>query len=318
MNPPGPLLLGIDGGGTSTVAWLADEAGRVLGRGVAGPSNPKAIGFEAAFGALEAATSAAFDAASRPRGAVKVACLGLAGFAQVEDRAQLTAWSERWGLCRELLAVSDGALVLAAGTPEGWGVAVIAGTGSIAVGADQEGRIARAGGWGPLFGDEGSAYVVVLAALRRIARRADGRELSPSGGDPLTQRFMTALNVDEPSELVSAVYPPALDRTRIAALAPLVLDAASDDPSIVTDLLDPAGVDLGQTVATVAHTLGWTGGELPLAVAGGFLLKANVVRISLLEHLKRLGYQPRPTFVNQPVEGAVVLARRAWLNQNRV
>ena len=273
MNSSGPLLLGIDGGGTSTVAWLADEAGRVLGRGLAGPSNPKAIGFEVAFGALEAATTAAFDAASRPRIAVDVACLGLAGFAQIKDRARLSNWSERWGLCRDLLAVSDGALVLAAGTPEGWGVAVIAGTGSIAVGANQAGRTARAGGWGPLLGDEGSAYVVVLAALRRIARRADGREVSRAGGDPLTRRFMAALNVDDPSELISAIYPPALDRTRIAALAPLILEAASDDPSVVTDLLEPAGIDLGVTIAAVARSLGWTRGELPLALAGGFLLR---------------------------------------------
>ena len=316
MNRPGPLLLGIDGGGTSTVAWLADEAGQVIGQGVAGPSNPKAIGFEAAFQALEAATTAAFAAADRPRTVVEVACLGLAGFAQIDDRARLTAWSERWGLCRKLRAVSDGALVLAAGTPEGWGVAVIAGTGSIAVGADPAGQTARAGGWGPLFGDEGSAYLVVLAALRRIARRADGREVSPVGGDPLTHRFLTALGVDDPSELVSAIYPPALDRSRIAALAPLILDAARDDPTITTDLLGPAGIDLGQTVAAVAQALGWTGGALPLALAGGFLLRADAVRTNLLDHLERQGYQPHPTLVPEPVQGALVLARRGWMDPN--
>ena len=66
------------------------------------------------------------------------------------------------GLC----SVNDGDLVVAAGTPEGWGVGLIAGTGSIAVGRAPDGRTARAGGWGHLIGDEGSAYGVVLDALR--------------------------------------------------------------------------------------------------------------------------------------------------------
>ena len=305
------LLLGIDGGGTSTVACLADARGQVLGRGVAGPSNPKAIGFEAALAALEAATLAAFAAADRPRMRVDVACLGLAGFAQTDDRHHLSAWSDRWGLTRGLVPVSDGALVLAAGTPEGWGVAVIAGTGSIAVGADRDGKTARSGGWGPLFGDEGSAYQTVLAALRRSARRADGREPSPRQGDPLTRALLDALGVAVPSELISALYAPSMDRTRIAALAPLVIDAAVADPAVVSDLLEPAGVDLGVTVQAVARTLGWDGGPLPVALGGGFLLQAEAVQQSLLGHLRRAGYDPQPRAVADPVAGALVLARRA-------
>ena len=42
------MLLGVDGGGTSTEAWLAEASGQVLGRGVSGPSNAKAVGLEAA------------------------------------------------------------------------------------------------------------------------------------------------------------------------------------------------------------------------------------------------------------------------------
>ena len=308
--PDSRLVLGIDGGGTSTVACLADGAGRVLGRGTAGASNPKAIGFGAAFEALEAATGAAFAAADRPREPVAVACLGLAGFAQIEDRQRLQAWSEGWSLCGKLLAVSDGALVLAAGTPEGWGVAVIAGTGSIAVGADPTGKTARSGGWGYLFGDEGSAYNLVLAALKRSARRADGRDPSLRGDDPVTMALLSALEVTEPAELVAAVYAPGMNRTRIAALAPVVLDAMEHDPAIVADLLEPAGDDLGAMAAAVARSLGWPGGRLPLALAGGFLLRAEPVRQSLLDHLSRQGYQPEPTMVGDPVAGAVVLARR--------
>jgi len=304
------LLLGIDGGGTSTVASLADASGQVLGRGSSGPSNPKAIGYLAALEALEAAILDAFAHANRPKTTVEVACLGLAGFAQTEDRERLAEWSISWSLTRKLLPESDGSLVLAAGTAQGWGVAVIAGTGSIAVGTDPQGRSGRSGGWGPLFGDEGSAYNVVVAALRRSARRADGREPRPEGGDPLTGRLLQALGATEPSELVSRLYAPGMDRTRIAALAPLVIDASGDDPSIIPDLLEPAGVDLGLTVEAVARSLGWKGGVLPLALAGGFLLRAAEVRRGLLDYLRRQGYDPRASLVSDPVEGALVLARR--------
>ena len=308
---PDRLVLGVDGGGTSTVAVLADAQGETLGRGVAGASNPKAVGFEAAFRALESATQEAFAAAGVTPTPVAVACLGLAGFAQVADRERLQAWSERSGLTRSLLPVSDGELVLAAGTPAGWGVAVIAGTGSIAVGANRAGQPARAGGWGYLFGDEGSAYNVTLAALRRCARRADGREPAPPGGDRLTEAFMAALGVTVAAELVAAIHAPAMNRTTIAALAPVVLDSMTLDPSIGPDLLIPAGIDLGVMVQAVARSLAIEAGPLPIALAGGFLLRAEPVRRSLLDHLQAAGYAPEPATVADPVVGAVVLALRA-------
>src|SRR5262249_6134069 len=137
----------------------------------------------------------------------------------------------------------------AAGTPEGWGIAVIAGTGSIAVGRARDGRKARAGGWGPLMGDEGSAYDVVLAALRLVARRADGREASAFGHDPLTTEVCQALGVESPSQIVSRLYAPGFDRTRIASLAPVVVAAARDDHSITGRILRPAGAALAEQAA---------------------------------------------------------------------
>ena len=56
-------LLGIDGGGTTTEAWLAEPGCHVLGRGTSGPSNAKAVGLEAARRALDTAIRGAFDAA---------------------------------------------------------------------------------------------------------------------------------------------------------------------------------------------------------------------------------------------------------------
>ena len=123
-------LLGIDGGGTTTKAWLAEPGCHVLGRGKAGPSNAKAIGPEAARRALDTAIFGAFHAAGLTFSPVDVICLGLAGFDRPDDRKTLAEWADEAGWARRIVMVNDGDLVVAAGTPEGWGVGVIAGTGS--------------------------------------------------------------------------------------------------------------------------------------------------------------------------------------------
>jgi N-acetylglucosamine kinase-like BadF-type ATPase len=304
-------LLGVDGGGTATEAWLAAPGGHILGRGTAGPSNAKAVGPEASRGAIDAAIKAAFDASGLNPAPVDLVCLGLAGFDRPDDRKLLAGWAEqaRWG--NRIVMVNDGDLVVAAGTPKGWGIGVIAGTGSIAVGRAPDGRTARAGGWGHLIGDEGSAYGAVLAALRLVARRWDGREPRPAGRDPLSDRICSLLGVTSPEEIVTTIYSPGFDRARIASLAPEVLAVCAAAPEIGDRLLVPAGAELAEIVGAVARALGWSSGPLPLALAGGFLLSASIVQHGMVDNLSRLGYQVHVTTVSEPVRGAVILAERA-------
>ncbi|WP_165074961.1 N-acetylglucosamine kinase [Paludisphaera rhizosphaerae] len=305
------LFLGVDGGGTSTVALLGGPDGAILGRGEAGPSNAKAVGTAAARTALEEAIAGAFAEAGLWPRSVTVACLGVAGFDRPEDKALLGEWSVAGNWADRLVLVNDGDLVVAAGTPEGWGVGVIAGTGSIAVSRDRDGRKSRAGGWGATFGDEGSAFAVACAALRRVARRIDGRDPKDEGPDPLTDCICRALGIDGPAKIVSAVYAPGMDRTKIAALTRAVVEAAADDPTLLDELIRPAGRDLGETAAAAARSLGWESGPLPIGLAGGFLVSTPALADSLLEDLRARGYDPTPTLVPEPALGGLNLARRA-------
>ena len=305
-----PALLGVDGGGTSTVAWLAEAGGRVLGAGRGGPSNAKAVGPEASRAALGHAIALAFADAGIAPGPVAAACLGLAGFDRPDDRRLLTGWAEKARWADRLVLVNDGDLVLAAGTAEGWGLAVIAGTGSIAVGRRPGGPTLRAGGWGHLIGDEGSGYAVALDALRLVAHRADGRRVCPVPDDPLTVLLCSALGVARPAEIVTALYAPGFDRARIAALAPAVLAAAPDDAELVAVVLEPAGRALAEMAIAVARAMGWSPakGAVPLALAGSFLLAAADVSRALIERLEQDGYATVSTEVAEPVRGALVLA----------
>ena len=314
-------LIGVDGGGTSTVARIADEAGRTLGEGRAGPSNVKSVGVDAGLDALGAAVDAAWAKAGLSTAPAALACLGLAGFDRPDDKAILEQWNTSRRVANHLILVNDGDLVLAAGTGDNVGVAVIGGTGSIAVGRAADGRTARAGGWGHVFGDEGSAYGVAVAGLRLAARRVDGRQalsvLKPkdraadTSGGPLVEHLCRALSVDRGEDFITAIYGRGMDRAAIAGLAPAVLAASVDDPEVVSWVLEPAGYDLGQAALAVARSLGWDTPVLPLAMAGSFLLSARPVADAMLGYLATVGkLQALDTRVPEPVAGAVALARR--------
>jgi N-acetylmuramic acid 6-phosphate etherase len=313
LLPPSPrgeregegIYLGIDGGGTHTVALLADAAGAILGRGEAGPSNLHAVGVEAALQALETATAAAFAAAKLPVKKVTAACLGLAGADRSWERSVLQEWAARVRLCERLELTSDGALLLAAGTPDNWGLAIVAGTGSIAVGRTADGRTARAGGWGYLLGDEGSGYRITLAALQAVAQAADGRGPATA----LTESFLRRLHLDAPQKLIQTVYGNDWDRARLAGLAPLVFAAADAGDAAARHIVADAAEPLAQMGAAVARQLGWRE-AVPLALAGGCLLASAGYRDQVVRRLQGLGLMLAPiTPVPEPALGAVRLAQ---------
>jgi N-acetylmuramic acid 6-phosphate etherase len=310
--PAPDLYLGIDGGGTHTVALLAraetGESGRwaLLGRGEAGPSNLHAVGTDRAFAALNEAVARAFAAAGLERRPVAAACLGLAGAGRPEDQAVVRDWATRVGLAAAVEVTGDTPLLLAAGTPEGWGVALVAGTGSMAFARNAAGETARAGGWGYLLGDEGSGYTLVLAALQAVARAADGWAESTE----LTKLFLDRFRLKNPSELIGVIYRGGLDRTALAALAPLVLEAAEAGDRVAAQIVSQGAAQLAALVAAAARKLRLGALEaLPLALAGGLLLLSATYRSSLLGALKEQGVFATPvTLVDEPAAGAVRLA----------
>jgi N-acetylmuramic acid 6-phosphate etherase len=305
-GPGGELYLGIDGGGTHTVALLAGRTAcgwEVLGRGTAGPSNRQAVGTERALAALDEAVSAAFAAAGRTRGPAAAACLGLAGADRPDDQAVIRDWAGRVRLAERVDVTSDAAILLAAGTPEGWGLVLIAGTGSIAFGRTADDRPARAGGWGHLLGDEGSGYALAMAGLQAVARAADGRRPATR----LTEGLLKRLGLSQPQDLIAAVYRGGRDRADLAALAPLVVEAAEGD-AVAAGIVEEGARELSAAGAVVVRQLGWES-PVPVALAGGLLLGSEGYRERVLRSLRSLGVQAEPvTRVEEPARGAVKLA----------
>lgn len=303
------LVIGIDGGATHTAALLADAAtGAIIGRGESGPSNIQAVGVEAALRELEVAVAAAFDAAAVPRGKVAAACLGLAGCDRSEGLDIIGGWARRVALAEHLSVANDATLLFAAGTPEGWGLAVIAGTGSIAFTLDRNGNDGRAGGWGYLLGDEGSAWLVALNGLRAACRAAD------RAGPPtrLLDAFLKQLGTSDPREFIPAVYRGVWDRAAIAGLAPIVLEAAEAGDDVAHKLVVREVTELARTAATAVDAAQLPRLALPVAVAGGLVERSAFYRGLFVEALRGHGIHPGVvTVVDDPAVGAVTLARRA-------
>ncbi len=299
------LLIGIDGGGSRVRARLADARGETLGAGEAGAANPHARGTAAAQAEILLAIQHAFNDAHISKQVVASACLGIGGIDRETERAQWSTWACE-AIASRASVVNDGEIVLAAGSKENWGIALISGTGSIAWGKSRTGAMERAGGWGHLLGDEGSAYDLSRKALRAAARAADDRGAQTKLLDAILKQW----GLNEPSELIPHIYRSEIKPSDIAQLAPVVVRIAQEGDNRARQLVEGAGSALAQTVIAVARKLQFTEKEIPLAITGGLLLKADSVRLILVERLNQSEFRFAPiALVPEPVAGAVRVAK---------
>lgn len=304
------LLLGIDGGGTKTIAVLAlhqaHAAPRTIGRGAGGPANPRAAGWATVQQHIAGAIDAAFAAAGRPRTRVAALCLGLAGAGHQSVRETMYAWCAHQQLAVRWAVVHDAQIILRAGVQQGPGIALISGTGSLAYGVTAEGRSARAGGWGYLLGDEGSGYAIGLAALRAMVRETDGRAATTQ----LTARLLPTLDVPSTWDLIPLVHEDPDARHRIASLAPLVLAVAEQGDAVAQQIRDQAARELTDMVAAVLQTLALAPPPYQLVFSGGLLQHHPALREAILQQLAQRQAAPQSSAVaDDPAYGAVLLAR---------
>src|SRR5271170_4762879 len=159
-------FLGIEGGGTRTVALMANARGAILSRLESGPLNLK---LSSDADVLRRLREIKRGLASRPT------CLAvcLAGCRTTADQTRVRALAQRvWpGVPAFVGSDLDSALAAAFG-PRGSGIVMISGTGSCVYGRNGS-QVARAGGWGHLLGDHGSGYWIAVAGLRAAIREYD-------------------------------------------------------------------------------------------------------------------------------------------------
>jgi N-acetylglucosamine kinase-like BadF-type ATPase len=295
-----PLFLGVDGGQTHTIAVLANQEGRVLGVGRAGPCNHFAEpgGPERFRTALQQVIRAAFVEAGYPLQNLAAACFGLTG-----------AWDHAPEVVRallpvgRLLAVEDTVTAQAGAFAAGPGIVVISGTGSVAYGKDEAGNISRSGGWGYLMGDEGSGYDIGQQALRVAAQAYDNRGPATSLVELIPDQFgLTTLEAVQ-----AALYDGRLSRSDIAGLATVTTKAAIQGDTFAAAIFEAAGAALALTAIAVARRLVWSA---PIISPVGGVFKAGAI---IFESFKRRLIETFPQATIHPpryppVLGALLLA----------
>lgn len=289
------ILVGVDVGGSKSVAavWREDtELTREAGAGAAVRPG------RALMSAATIATLArkALTEASLLRADVLV--VGAAGVGREPERGDLARALRSEDVADRVVVTTDLELALAAAFPEGGGIVLAAGTGSVAVARRVDGAVERSGGHGWQMGDEGSGYAIGREVLLAVGRARDGR-----GPDTaLTALAQGVTRADDFPALVR--WAAVAGVAEIAALAPAALEAAASGDEVAHDIVARAGRSLADLAISLAGRTGMT----EVALAGG-LTGSAVLRASIHDALTARQLLLRDGVVDA-LAGAPVLAAR--------
>lgn len=264
------IFLGVDGGGTKTALCLLTGEGEVIAEEQAGASylaGPPGVGPERVRGVLAQAVPALCRSVGITPDKIDFGFFGIPAYGELSaDQPLLDAaphailGHDRYRVDNDVVCGWAGSLAMADG------INVVAGTGSIAYGR-RGGVGARVGGWGELFGDEGSGYWMAIRGLQVFSQMSDGRLGWGLFGDLVRDRLGLTADFDV-LDVVQHEWD--YDRTRIAALSRLVTEAAAAGDPAATKIIDEAADDLARHVAAVRHRVGFDAGQtVPVSYSGG-------------------------------------------------
>jgi N-acetylglucosamine kinase-like BadF-type ATPase len=301
--------LGVDGGGSKTRFLLIDERGRVLASHLEGPAYYLEIGLQALQEMLARGIQQTLQQAGVSEEKLTYAFLGLPAYG--EDRALMPRLD-----AAPSAALAHGHYRCGNDMVCGWagalagadGINIVAGTGSIAYG-EFAGRSARAGGWGELFSDEGSAYWLAREGLRLFSRMSDGR--SPRGAlyDCVRRHFALENDLD----LCAAIYGKSLaQRSQFAQLSRIVSEAASAGDQAARALFTQATQEMVDMIDSVRAQLPVpTDATLRVSYSGGLFQLGDLLLKPLEAELASRSAAYRLTAARLPPDmGAAVHAAK--------
>jgi N-acetylglucosamine kinase-like BadF-type ATPase len=296
------FVMGVDGGATKTLAAVLDMDTNEIHLGHAGPSNQDAVGATAAVRALlEAADDAIAGAGISPE-RLAAAVLAIAG-----TDTEAVARNVRAVRTDDWLVVNDVVAAWATATGTGPGVAVVAGTGSNVFGVGPSGTPWRAGGWGHMLGDEGSAYWLGIQSIKAALR---DREAS-GPGTALTEAVPAFFGLESVERLATHVYAKPLTKGEIAALAGETARVAQAGDGVARELFERGARELSRQIGAVIEQTGLSA-SFPVGLIGGvFKCGATFIQPLIQAIHERAPGASVARVEMAPVGGSVLLAARA-------
>jgi N-acetylglucosamine kinase-like BadF-type ATPase len=268
-SAPPDLVVAVDGGGVKTDLALLHRSGKLLSLVRGAGSSPHYLGIDGCVELLEGLLDRAIEDAGlgrveRPLAAT--AQILLAGADLPEELATLRAKLELLDWSEQLIVDNDTLALLRSGTDRGWGIAVVCGAGINCTGIAPDGREARFLALGQISGDWGGGADVGLAALIAAARSADRR-----GPRTVLETNVPAhFGLSEPLDVSRALHQGQLTRSRLGELAPIVFDAADEDPTaagIVVRLAD----EIAAFATAAIRRLELEAGDPDVVLGGGLI-----------------------------------------------
>lgn len=282
----GPYLVGVDGGGSKTQAVIGrrDIDGKivVLSYGIAGPANIQTVSAQQAWDQCRLAIDRAFAELGGTPDELDAAAFAMAGEGSLPHRKAFIHEIERSGVVKRLVVTHDARPLIAGGTPDDCGIAMIAGTGSFAFCRNPRGVEDRCGGWGYLYGDEGSGYSLAIAGLRAGVMAADGRAAATE--------LLPAL-CDWIGETDARKWLPILRRwapEQVAAAAGVVCRIAMQGDDEASRLVQAAGDALSHHLITLWRRQ-FDQAPVHLVLTGGLLIAEQGLRDRVLAGFTKAG-----------------------------
>lgn len=295
------FYLGLDAGGTSTRAALADDT-RILARLSGGSIKPLRVSREQARENLAALLGEVAQVSGVDLTQITATCVGTAGL----RLPQTDGWMrEIISACAggKIIVCGDEEIALDAAFPGGAGVLVIAGTGSNTLGRTSTGQLLHVGGWGPVLGDQGSGYWIGHQALRSVLRAKDaGLRV------PILDRTLELWKVPDANEMINVAQAGA----DFSQLAPLVVACAEAGDPTAIEVLERGGRLLAEDAAEAFRQVRQLEPDQPMpgiAFIGGILGRVTMVRESMVRALRES--LPTVQIVPEAVDGVMGAVWRA-------
>jgi len=305
-------MIGMDGGGTKTRVLVKERLdGETLFDQNFGMSNYNNIGVEGlrpVFREVYGALLKCFG--ERLKDAILV--LGSAGVDRPKDVGIYLSALKESGFTCQLEVVNDAEIALVGGNGDRKDALMIAGTGSIVVGINSNGKIVRSGGWGGLISDEGSGFQIGRLAIAAVMQEYD-KVISPTS---FTEKLLAHFRLTSPEDFMDLLYiEDTLPVDKIASCTPIILEAWIKGDQAARNIVEGELEKLVRLVVGISRQMGTE--TFRLSVAGSLLTKSSDYFGVLKEKLSTVLPQVEiSTPLYDPVFGAIIIGAQIQVNTN--